>query len=350
MRVRWWLKFEIYTTKWIPCMMPKNFTILNQEAALEQPTFLIELLLFRVPETCRDAILVCRVMHWMLRVLQETFLNDHLLKKNCPLPSSTIQRIWHHPLGDWDLRVEWKENRWIRWFLHPTAKVEVEYWIILMELILTVVWLIIREFLWRNGILEFFMTLWNFKAGKEASELRFVYEQQILMSQCTGSKKLRWQSQITTSRLIVWRTDFTDFDMLDAMIAFALKILNTQIGKCRRAACSERRPILTWRCKPPNMTYEHFRATGAYEAVQGLSNFVQIQVCRMTTSKISTLDGINLNYLRAKCPQMWSLKDCTSLNYGTLFCFWPSWLWTIKKLLETMETELSTIEDSWKTS
>ena len=39
------------------------FTILNQGAALERPTFPIELLLFQVPEPCRAATLDCRVMH-----------------------------------------------------------------------------------------------------------------------------------------------------------------------------------------------------------------------------------------------------------------------------------------------
>ena len=51
--------------------------------------------------------------------------------------------------------------------------------------------------------------------------------------------------ELMTSRSIVVRTDFLDFDMLDAMIASALKkLLNTHIhfrkkSKCRRAACSK---------------------------------------------------------------------------------------------------------------
>ena len=57
--------------------------------------------------------------------------------------------------------------------------------------------------------------------------------------------------ELVTSRSITGQRDFTDNDVLDAMIAFALKKLpNTQTlfpkeTKCRRAACSKTRPILT---------------------------------------------------------------------------------------------------------
>ena len=57
----------------------------------------------QVPEPSRAAILDCRVTHWMVRVLQETFVNAHLLGKDYPLQSSTIQRIWHLHLRIWDL-------------------------------------------------------------------------------------------------------------------------------------------------------------------------------------------------------------------------------------------------------
>ena len=46
---------------------------------------------------------------------------------------------------------------------------------------------------------------------------------------------------ILTSRSIVGRRDFPDYDLLDAMIASASKRLQS---KCRRAACSEIRPIV----------------------------------------------------------------------------------------------------------
>ena len=65
-------------------------TILNQGAALERPTFPVNPLLFRIPGPCLAAILDCCTTHRILRVLQETFLNDHLLNQDDPLHSSTI--------------------------------------------------------------------------------------------------------------------------------------------------------------------------------------------------------------------------------------------------------------------
>ena len=71
--------------------------------------------------------------------------------------------------------------------------------------------------------------------------------------------------------------------MLDAMIACALKKLpNTHVhirkkSKCRRAMRSKIRPIpVSWQIA--YMIYEHFRATRAYEAVQGLSDLFTIRL------------------------------------------------------------------------
>ena len=76
--------------------------MLKQGAALERPTFPINTPLFGVPGPNLAAILDCCTINGILRVLQETLLNDHLLKKDDPLHSSTILRIWH-PLQPWDL-------------------------------------------------------------------------------------------------------------------------------------------------------------------------------------------------------------------------------------------------------
>ena len=168
----------------------------------------VKTLLFWVPEPCRAAILDCRVIHKMVWVLQETFWNDHLLKKDDPPQSSTIQRIWHHPLGNWglmlqelyrDRRVKWKENRWTRQSPYHPSKVEVARWIILVKLILTVVWLIIRDFRFRN-----FLTLWNFKAGKSTSRLKFVRKQ--LSSSHNALDQRGWDGKVN------WRTHDISID------------------------------------------------------------------------------------------------------------------------------------------
>ena len=66
-----------------------------ETGALEQPTFPVNPLLFRVPGPCLATILDCRMIHGILWVLQETFLDDYFLEKDEPLLFSTIQRIWH---------------------------------------------------------------------------------------------------------------------------------------------------------------------------------------------------------------------------------------------------------------
>ena len=97
------------------------------------------------------------------------------------------------------------------------------------------------------------LTPWNLKARKSISRLKCVQNQQILISQCTGSKKLGPQNQLTN----LWHHDrfwseqnFFDFEKLDAMIA-SVEETSQQArslpkkSKCRRAARSKIRPILT---------------------------------------------------------------------------------------------------------
>ena len=80
---------------------------------------------------------------------------------------------------------------------------------------------------------------------------------------------------LMTSRSIAGRRDFPDFDMLDAMVASAMKkLLKTQIHFRKRVSVEEQRAqkhdrFLRGR-QIAYMIFEHFRATGAYEAVQGL--------------------------------------------------------------------------------
>ena len=82
------------------------------------------------------------------RVLQETFFNDHLLKKDDLLHSSTIQRIWQPLLTHWDLTLQdIQSDRKGKWDKDRRSR---QY---LVELILTLVWLIIRFFRFRNCIL-----------------------------------------------------------------------------------------------------------------------------------------------------------------------------------------------------
>ena len=80
-----------------------------------------------------------------------------------------------------------------------------------------------------------------------------------------------------TSRSIVERTDFTDNDLLDAIIASALKkLLDKHVHFRRRASVEEQRAqkynrFLRGR-QIACMIYEHVSAAGAYDAVPGLSD------------------------------------------------------------------------------
>ena len=149
----------------------------------------------------------------------------------------------------------------------------------MVELILTVVSWIIRDFLLRIGILENVLTPWNFKAGRSTSELRFVYEQPILRSPLWIKEVEIAKSigELVTSRSITGQHNFLDFAMLDAMIASAVKkLLNTQSHFRSGASVEEQRAQKDDRFsrgrKIAYMIYENFRATGAEEAVQGLSD------------------------------------------------------------------------------
>ena len=83
--------------------------------------------------------------------------------------------------------------------------------------------------------------------------------------------------KLLISRSIVERSDYLDFDMLDAMIASASKKLLDKHARFRRRVSVE---VEGQRAQKDDrflrgrqiayMIYEHFRATSAYEAVQVL--------------------------------------------------------------------------------
>ena len=79
------------------------------------------------------------------------------------------------------------------------------------------------------------------------------------------------------------RTNFTDYDVLDAMIASALKkLLNTHVHFRTIASVEEQRAQKYDRFSLGRqiayMIYEHFRATETYEAVQELSDLFNIRL------------------------------------------------------------------------
>ena len=87
---------------------------------------------------------------------------------------------------------------------------------------------------------------------------------------------------LMTSRSITRRADFSGYDMLDAMIASALKKLLTSVHFPKRVSVQEQRFQKYDRFLRERliayMISEHFRATRACEAVQGLSDLFNIRL------------------------------------------------------------------------
>ena len=109
--------------------------------------------------------------------------------------------------------------------------------------------------------------------------------------------------ELMTSRSITERTDFTDYDMLDAIIASALKKLLINCVHFRKRVNVEE-----------NCMHD---LTRAYEAVQGLSD-LSIFAYTMMRNRISMEDVIKLHYPQVNFLQKRSWKVKTVKITG--FC------------------------------
>ena len=106
------------------------------------------------------------------------------------------------------------------------------------------------------------------------------------------SKTMHWVEEVEvgksidelmTSRSIVGRNDFPDYNMLDTVIASALKrLLDKHVHFRKRVSVEEQRAktydqFLRGR-QIARVICEHFRASGAQEAIQGLSDLFSIRL------------------------------------------------------------------------
>ena len=106
-----------------------------------------------------------------------------------------------------------------------------------------------------------------FKISRSSTTMHWIKEVEIAKS----------IDELVTSGSIVERNDFPDYDMLDAMIASALKrLLDHHVHFRNRVSVEEKRAQKYnrfLRGRPVAcMIYKHCRATGACEAVQGHSD------------------------------------------------------------------------------
>ena len=164
---------------------------------------------------------------------------------------------------------------------------------------------------------------------------------QIRMHWITEVEKAQSIDELMTSQWILGRKDFADYEMLNVLMAPSLKkFLNWHVhfrkkSKCRGAACSKTRPILT---RNADCTHD-IRASSCncgpmkqYKDSQTSS----IYVSRMMMSKILTYDGTKHCYPQMKRSRIRSYKDHTSQNYRILFSYRLYWHCRIKKLSEIM--------------
>ena len=124
------------------CEMQENFTILNQGAALERPTFLIKLLRFWVPGLRHAAILDCREIYRIVWVLRKRFWTTTCSRRRtlCNLPQfkdfgifssglGTVECAYSHHFQSWSGMLSFSDGIYSQ-----------------------VVWWIIRGFRFRNGM------------------------------------------------------------------------------------------------------------------------------------------------------------------------------------------------------
>ena len=156
---------------------------------------------FRDPEVCLAAILACSVIHGTHWVHQETFLRAYLLEKDHLQLSSRIQRIWQRLLADKNQLIQtklrnkekdWEKNRRIiqyQLFALPGSFRPGILEIVQEELSLKIVWWKIRGIRSRTYISINSLTPQTSTAGRPISRLKYALTQDVLRSQCYGSKK-----------------------------------------------------------------------------------------------------------------------------------------------------------------
>ena len=166
----------------------------------------------------------------------------------------------------------------------------------------------------------------NFKT-EECSKTAFPH---ITMQWIREFEKPKSTDDLLISRSITGRTDFPDYDMLDAMIASALKKLLTHVHFRKRVNVEEQRAQNSDRFlrgrQIAYMICEFFRATEACETVQGLVDLVSMTLqntdvqdfgvkwdhALLSESEILS-DPILEGLYKSKITEFRSISDCDGL-------------------------------------
>ena len=299
--------------------MRHNITILT--------TFPVNPPLFRVPEPRLTAFLDCRVIHGILRVLQETFVKDHLLKKDDLLHCSTIQEfgiivsgietLYHRKLQESEMRREPKKSSiLVPRFRSGGGKLNHNGGTYSHGGIIDYTRRPISEV--HLGIFLHSMEFqsWKVKFKNEACSKTADFSSHSAMDQRSWDGKVNWRTcdiaiRCGTKRFPRLRCVWDDCVCIEKTSWQAHSL--SQESKCRRAACSEFRPILSREtncvhCAFP--CYQKPMKRHADEAAQGLSDLFTVS---LQNDDVQDFDvGWDQALWSAKYFQMWSWKDCTS--------------------------------------
>ena len=189
-----WLKFRICRARWIPWPTQEIFAVLRQRAVLERPTFPAYPWLFRVPEVCWPRFwIVARNTEYCGYFRKRFWTNICSRRTNLhSLPHFKEFGIFLSEIWTWYWRKckeagEWNETRTAK-FVNTCTTLPKRSWS---------VW----SYWWNDGLSE--IPDFGIPSGKisrlrgisqlesQLQDLKYVPRQQILILQCTGSKKLR---------------------------------------------------------------------------------------------------------------------------------------------------------------
>ena len=181
--VNCWLKFRICRTERLPCQTRGMFTILKQRAALERPTFPVK------PAARYTEYYGCfRKRFWTTTCSRRTTL--YILQQSKNLATSS-QELRPDTEGN-TKRLDSEMRREPQHSSIPVPRFQSGGGLLNHT----------GGTYSHSGMIDYprFPTPWNFKVEKSTSRLKLVRKQQILVSQCNGSKNLRKRNQLT----ILW--------------------------------------------------------------------------------------------------------------------------------------------------
>ena len=258
-------------------------------------------------------------------------LNDYLLEKDNLKISRKITEIWHLLLVEWNQNLQnirWQQDR--RGDLSNNSYPMRETFSLWRWNFTSYWWNLFSR--WYDGVpeisnlgaasckLPWLHGIWKLESHFKTEGCAKTANPQITMSWITEverESKVNWRIEYIA--INSWRTDIQDCEMLDVMIASALKkILNSHIQILKRICVEEQRAqkydrFLRGR-QISHMICEHIHAPRACESVQGLSTLIHYTSPEWWCPRFSISDGIRHNYQQMNHFRIRSWKDCRSQN------------------------------------